>query len=74
MFQFAKEIAHTTYYCVFALVLLYQTAYLFQVTCRPVPVNDSKHFFVLAHLDGASVALNSFVDISCLEVFVSLIF
>lgn len=55
-------------------VLLYQTAYLFQVACRSVPVDDSKHFFVLAPLDGIRVALDSFVDISRLEVFVSLIF
>lgn len=37
-------------------------------------MNNSQHLFVLAHLDGFGVALNSLVNISTLEVLVSLIF
>lgn len=59
--------------CIHSLPMLYQTAHLFQVACRPVPVNHSKHFFVLAHLDGIGIALNCLVDVSCLKVFVALV-
>ena len=48
--------------------------YLFQVTGWSVSVDDSQHLLILARLDGFSVAVNGLVQLSRLEVLVTIIF
>lgn len=48
--------------------------YLFQKAGRSVSVDDSFGFLILAGFDGFCVALDGFVNLSCLEVLVAFVF